>query len=273
VAYRNLGSSAYTGAVIDTQVGAIQSIITYGGGTVGSTSIVSLPNGWFYFRINNCVLDTTSTLLYTDFRNLTSDSTYATTGSNNVTGDGVNGTGLYGIDVEAGTFATSTILTDASTLTRTADQLYTTNFPWFNPAAGTIYARAIFEAVDPSSSQRLLSFHDGVIDNNLLELGGSTTYLNTRVNSGGSVIFNPNTLSNSTNNTVYKTALSYANANYATVTNGGTVSTQASGSLPTGINALDLGSDIGRFYLNGWLQEFRYWNYNQTASQIQNLTT
>ncbi len=73
-------------------------------------------------------------------------------------------------------------------------------------------------------------------------------------------------------NATTKAALAYATNDFAIVANGGAVTTDTSGTVPTVTNVL-LGSQVtGGSNLNGYLRRITYYPLRLSNAQLQNLT-
>jgi hypothetical protein len=188
---------------------------------------------------------------------------------------------VWGAQLEAGSFATSYIPTTTAQVTRTADSEAITggNFtPWFNAAQGTIYAE--FDLIGKYTSgtnQNVLAITDG---------GGSGAnrifiYQNVtsdrvfgQVDAASVNQFSQTNAGSLAINTVRKVALAYASGDFAFAENGLAPTTQASGSLPTGLTALNIGinSAGSGAYLNGHIRRIRFYSQRLPNAQLQVLT-
>jgi hypothetical protein len=120
----DVGFSLVDGAVISTAA-------AFGTFTSASSSVQTLPNGWFRFSLTY----TSGTETSQRIRIYGYDSVSAT-------GDGTSGIFIWGAQLEAGSFPTSYIPTQASTRTRAADNASITgkNFSeWYRQDEGTIF--------------------------------------------------------------------------------------------------------------------------------------
>ena len=73
-------------------------------------------------------------------------------------------------------------------------------------------------------------------------------------------------------NSTAKVAYAYQANNFAGALNGGTVSTDTSGSIPS-VNKLEIGSIAGSGFLNGWIQSIQYYPQRLPDSTLQALST
>jgi len=75
-----------------------------------------------------------------------------------------------------------------------------------------------------------------------------------------------------TQTSVNKIALAYATNNFAASTNGGTPSTDNTGTVPTGLTTLRLGSAFTSSILNGYLRRITYYPRVLTADELRQIT-
>jgi len=235
-----------------------------GGTTSGATAtIVPYPNGWYRCSISGLVGGTVGVTCITSTRTIS----------------GVNasdaGTGCYvwGSQLEAGAFPTSYIPTTASTVTRTADgvSMRDGNFSsWYNPNEGAFFAKArtisssgtmgIFRAVNSLNTlYRMRISYSGSALNLLI------VNLTTQVN------INAVFVDVNTNN---KVAGSYAVDNFAISANGLAPVISTSGTLPSGIDLLQIGQDgaAATTILNGTISQLTYYPTRLPNNILQTLT-
>jgi len=174
--------------------------------------------------------------------------------------------------LEAGAFATSFIPTAASTVTRARDVATITgaNFsPWYNANEGTF----IVSFTSRPTAVALVA-NDGSFNNRLPQMGvGATSLYENFIVASGSVVATLNPAGTHVFGTPATVAVAYAVNNYAASANGGTVVTDTSGALPTGINNLNMGSlQTGASTINGYLRNITYYPTRLTDAQLQALT-
>lgn len=240
-------------------------------GTVGSgttASITAVGSGWYRCTITAAATVTTSSTIF--FGLITSATAvraelYAGTGSSLY---------VWGAQLEAGAFATSYIPTVASQVTRSADvaTMTGTNFSsWYNQSEGTFVASAdtakppsvatanfIAIASDGTQNERVQNVIDtsnvtaGVVDGNVSQANFTNAY---------------------TLNQVFNSAIAYKVNDFAASFNGGTATTDTSGTIPT-VNRMTLGSswDGANFFLNGHIRQIAYYNTRLTNATLQTLT-
>lgn len=190
----------------------------------------------------------------------------------NVGNPSYSGTGqsfyAWGAQLEAGAFATSYIPTVASTVTRNADvvSMTGTNFSdWYNASQGAFVAW--FDTLLPTSQRYIYSASAGTsLANSFFQTVLSNTTDN-YVFSGG--VQQARLLTGAiTANTLAKTGLRYANADFAVAANGGGLQTQLSGSLPAGVNRLHIGRSAGSGnFLNGHIAKL-LWYTSLTNAEL-----
>ncbi len=231
-------------------------------GTVVSgtgASITPAGNGWY-----RCILTITAGATGALSLRWTAQS------STVLIGDGTSGIFVWGAQFEAGAFATSYIPTVASTVTRAADNATMTgaNFSsWYNQSEGTVVVSAdSFRGT--AGSARTFQIDDGTSANNIRAAGASVlqvvdaTVVQASLGPTPLIPFD---------GTAYKFASAYKENDFASVTTGA-VATDTSGTVPTAINQLALGSGSGTNYLNGHIRTFTFYASRLTNAQLQALT-
>ena len=157
---------------------------------------------------------------------------------------------VYGMQVEAGSYATSLIHTSGSTVTRSADSAYNAgNSDLISSTEGVLYVEASSN-YDSSHTNRI-AISDGTSSNRISLEWDETTENRIRVHLNTHSLLNYDAVDLSIQN---KVAVKYAANDYAIWFNGREVVTQASGALPTGMNLLELRGvglgAAGNFYGN-----------------------
>jgi hypothetical protein len=173
--------------------------------------------------------------------------------------------------LELGAFATSVIPTTTTALTRSADVAsVTTLSPWFNASEGTLFAEAQWFGL--STNDYYAALNDGTASN-LIGIGvassGSWRFLVNNVgNIEASISFGVVTA-----NTVFKHSGAYKVNDFAACVNGGSVGTDTSGVVPSGITTLSLNaSHLTTNQFNGYLRRITYYNTRLPNAQLQALT-
>jgi hypothetical protein len=237
-----------------------------------SSSAVSAGNGWFRVTITGTT-DVAASAVSPDVRP-SPDGVWA----NRATAQsGTSGIFIWGAQTELGAFATSYIPTVASTVTRAADiaTMTGTNFSsWYNQSEGTIVAQASTQRTT-GAAVRVLGIDDGTTDNrHSFSFDGTSP----------STTFNAVTIVGAvpqasfallvTPLAVSKLAYAYKTNDFAASVNGGAVSTDTSGTVPSGLIAMRIGSLVGGIQqLNGHLSSITYYPSRLTNAQLQALSS
>jgi hypothetical protein len=197
-------------------------------------------------------------------------------GNRQYNGDGTSGLFLWGAQLEAGAFPTSYIPTTTTALTRSQDRaVINTLAPWYNSAAGTIYAEFAVTQPAAGSNQFLARSSDNSYSNQIGDFINTTGFVGISTASGGvfdglaatSVVVSANTIT--------KAVGAYATNDLAAVKDGGTVATDPTATIPSGLTRFDLGSDHSG--LNnikaGYLRRITYYPTRLSNAQLQTITT
>jgi hypothetical protein len=174
--------------------------------------------------------------------------------------------------VEAGAFPTSYIPTTTTALTRSADVAsVNTLSPWYNAVEGTLCAEARWFGL--STNDYYAAFNDGTASN-IIGIGvassGSWRFLVNNVgNIEASISFGVVTA-----NTVFKHSGAYKVNDFAACVNGGSVGTDTSGVVPSGITTLSLNaSHLTTNQFNGYLRRIVYYPRRLSNAELQTLTS
>ena len=229
-------------------------------GTGNTASIESVGNGWYRCIIINDGSADLNNSVRIGIQN---------GALNSYQGDGTSGIYIWGAQLEINeSYPTSYIKTSGSAVTRNADACNNAETT-FNDSEGVLYAE--FKNED-TTNYRLISISDGT-DNNRIFLGTrlTTGYIYYFVISGGSTQASYITTDLASDFT--KVAVKYKANDFAFWINGIEVSTDSSGSTPTGLDVLQFngGSGIWDFYGN--CKEVRVYNTALTDTELQELTT
>ncbi|MBO9377927.1 hypothetical protein GG804_14225 [Sphingomonas histidinilytica] len=178
-----------------------------------------------------------------------------------------------GIMVEAGTAPSSYVATGAAQVTRTTDSavISGTDFSgWYNQDAGSLivsFDRNVgLDAVDRSA----ITFDVGSASSRMIAYSQSTG--RAIGVTGGSTSFLFTNLGPITPGSRYGLGLAYALDDFAACMNGGTLSTDTSGAVPTA-NRMVLGGGSGVSALNGHVRWARYFNQRLPNLVLQTFTT
>ena len=172
--------------------------------------------------------------------------------------------------LEAGAFPTSYIPTTSATATRAADVASITgsNFSsWYNQTEGTVYhqgasaaAGSFFSIDDASVNNRITSFFDNATTPRLFVSASGSTSCNITSSAIGA-------------GAIFAQANAYKTNDFAISTNGGTVSTDTTGNVPT-TNRMVIGANVAASgYINGTIRRLTYWPTRLANTTLQQITT
>ncbi len=178
--------------------------------------------------------------------------------------------------LELGGTSTSVIATTNAAVTRSADVAnITTLSPWYNATTGTLYTEVLLSQPAAGGNQFLARFSDNsynnAIANNVEAAGG------TQISTASSGVFDG--LASAaivlSANTVTKIAGAYAANNIAISKDGGTVVTDTTATIPSGLTRLDIGSDhAGANRLKaGYIRRIAYYPTRLSNTTLQQITT
>jgi hypothetical protein len=251
---------AYTGG----DVGKVVDIMVYAGGNVGLTH-VTLTADWVRY-------DVTGTVGATGCQFIIGYISALVTGGGpapNVDTGSIQFL-AWGAQAEFGAFATSYIPTTSTAVTRAADTAEMTgaNFSsWYNASAGTFVVEYRPQSV--SGTQPVISVNDTTA-NEAIHLYGSGTDPKAIVVDGGTTQadLDAGTIAA---NTFYKLGLAFTLNDFAACLDGGTVATDATGTLPT-VTQLQFHTDIAGNVANLHIKRLQYFNTRKTDVELQALT-
>jgi hypothetical protein len=261
--------SAVTGlnAYFDLSNGTILSGSSY-------STINSVGNGWYRcsFSFTTVSPFTTYSILIFMFPQgvaLTNPE------NNNFAFNGINGTYIWGAQLEQASFATSYIPTVASQVTRSDDNASMTgaNFTsWYRADEGTLYDDSTFigRATVGTDYQTLLQGPGSGVDN-VISLGVTSGVSLFRIRRDASDQLNISTggalLGKMTRTIAYKTN------DMAVCVNGGTVSTDTLGVIPIVNQLLILPRFLGNAVTSRTVRKIAYYPIRLTNAQLQAITT
>jgi hypothetical protein len=232
-------------------------------GTISGTGYTVTPyqNGWYRIVSTGTVNSTTTARMFVRI-------TDASGGEPTVT------TALlwWGAQAETGSGASSYIPTGASQATRNPDScvMTGTNFSsWYNQSQGSFFASVqknttvpghIFNANTSNSAPRIMmSYNSGWF---LAGENPSGTNTPSLFIATGAI------------NASQKFAGAFQTGNYAASANGLTAVTTSTGTMPTGLNTLQIGAAEGGYqFFNGTIALLKYWPTRLPNAQLQSLTT
>jgi hypothetical protein len=239
-------------------------------GTPTSRTITAVGNGWYRITI-------TATATATAGGNC---GIYAASANGTLSYAGVAGAEalyLYGAQIEAGAFPTSYIPTVASQVTRTADQtsIVAPNFaPWYNQSEGTFVVEATTggDVASAGYSVAALNAASSSIVGFDIATSGDYRFRVTDTSVNSAII---QVVAVMLTNTTYKTAGAYKASDFAATANGGAVVTDTTGTVPSSMVSLAIGSGssaTGALSWNGHIRSIRYYPVRLSNAQLQALT-
>jgi len=177
--------------------------------------------------------------------------------------------------LELGAFATSVISTSSAAATRSADVAsVNTLSPWYNAAAGTLFAQ--YSSIGISGTQYIAAMDNGAgfADSCILYMVSSGfPRWDVFVSSSSQAALTPSPGTAISANTLIKLSGAYLVNDFASSRNGGAVSTDTSGTVPT-LSRLTLGnSNLTTSFLNGHIQRIVYYPRRLTNAELQAITT
>jgi hypothetical protein len=248
-------STVFAQVDINLLTGALSNI-------VGTVSATNFGNGWWRVSVSGTSGTVTTALCMV-----------ASNNGGSFAGTAGFGIYAYGAQAEAGAFATSYIPTVASTVSRSADvALMTgTNFStWYNATEGTFVSVA-----SGRIGATAVAFVGHVSDNsvnNYIDVARYQPTLRSLTVTGG---VNQSLLITGgvSDGTTRSFASAYKLNDFAACEGGATVQTDSSGTVPTTVNRMFIGSDGNADRsLNGHIRAIAYYNTRLPNTQLQTLT-
>ncbi len=166
-------------------------------------------------------------------------------------------------------FASSYIPTQASQVTRAADQVsILTSAFGYNAAEGTLFA----EAYGPPSAGGGLQLDDGTVNNRPAVLYTfSTTSVFMAALTAGSPVLNTS-LGGIAEGALYAAAMGYRLDDYAGALDGGSVVTDLSATVAAA-TTLRVGSNVTSAYANSHIKRIAYFPTRKSNAELQELTS
>jgi hypothetical protein len=269
VGFGGLGNS-FT-ALFDIEPGLTSNRLLGQGGNGTHTNIdagyQNLPNDWIRIWAAGTTTGSDGATV-----GLSSDST--TFNLTNWTAAGTEEIYAWGLQYEDNvSYPTSYIPTSGSTATRAADvstSAATFGNSWYEPDEGTVFASSY-----PASFTQvagLASFDDGTTSNRIQTRFSSNGRAGNVVSDGGSLQANYSTLNTGTAQAFNKTALAYKINDFALVLNNGTVASDTAGSVPTSVDRLSIGNNVGANPGNCPISRLTYWPTRLSNDTLQTIT-
>ena len=231
-----------------------------------ATSWIKYPGDWYRVTVTGNFVAESSQFLQ---MNRASSTTCA---DDSFIGETDNGIIIWGCQLEAGSGASSYISTGASQVTRTVDDctITGTNFSsWYNPNEGSTLIQWTGGSGQNNVDGRSHTFLNSTQTHQIFEGSGyalnvySTTFQAQIGNGIGSL------------NSTAKIASAFKAANFATSVNGSNAVVQSSGTMPTLVDRLSIGSN----YLNAGtfkfvcIKQFKYYPVRLSDAQLKSLST
>lgn len=234
-----------------------------------TAAITPAGNGWFRCSVTRAATSTGTGAVYFI--------TATAAGTDSYLGDGASGILVYGAQVEAGTFATSYIPTEATAVTRNADvaSMTGTNFSdWYNATEGTAFAKGILLPSSLAVASRRAFWFDNSTTSQYanawhVSANPAQSTLDSNVISSGVLQSTMRPSHTFTEGQVLSMCGAMKVSGSAVAINGGAPATAATATLPVGLNILRIGSHRDGSNWNGWLQGFRYWPQRVTNAEVQ----
>lgn len=247
----------------DLVAGSVGTPAVFGTGfTLGTASIVSMPNSW-YRVILTATSNTATTLGFECY--VTNDAyviSYA--------GDG---TGFYfwGAQLETGAFPTSYIPTTTTSLTRNADavDMTGTNFSgWYNASEGTLFAEATTFS-NAATDKFVANINNNGFPNRILMNFTATNNFSASVVSNSVSQVSGTNGSSTTLNTPIKMCFATKLDNFAWSQSGVSPSTDVSGAMPVTVDRLWIGGANTTAFLNGHMRQVKFWPQRLINAEVQ----
>lgn len=163
------------------------------------------------------------------------------------------------------------ILTNGSTVTRAADVIVNNAAisSWYNDSEGTILTQA--STGDSASNNMAVSVGVSISDVHYLTFQSGTTCKGVTQSGGAN---SANLSAAYTSGETAKLALAYKANDFQLAKDGSAGIVDASGAVPVGVNTLVIGSYItNAFPLNGYIQQFKYYNTRLPQADLQTITS
>jgi hypothetical protein len=188
------------------------------------------------------------------------------------TGDGSNAVYLYGAQLEAGSYATSYIPTNGSTVTRSADVANNSgNADLFNDSEGVLYAE-IAALADDGTFRQLTISDNSTSDRISIDFTSTSNQIRSFCSSGGSTVANMTGTVTDVKQ-FNKVAVKYKLNDYALWINGVEVATDTSASAPTGLKELAFDNSAGSNNFKGNVKCVAVFKEALTDAELQQLTS
>ena len=191
-------------------------------------------------------------------------------------GNTSNGVYLWGKQIEAGAFPSSSIKTVGAAVTRSADvaTIALSDVPGFNQSAGTILIEAVIPSINAASGQALVVIDDGGLTDRIRinQTASADTVQIATTNSSGNN--GSSQLTGIVAGTAFKIAGAYAQDDVVVAFDGTLGTADTTTDLPTtdALTTLRIGRDSAGDATNGHIARLVYWNVRQTDEFLQDVT-
>jgi len=230
-------------------------------------SITALSNGWYRCQITITTTSAGSGVFQVTLAPDASSSPF-------YTGDGTSGVYIWGAQIEQGSFATSYIPTEGTTVTRAADvaEITGTNFSsWFTQNTGTVFVEASLQSPASAGQAPIVSVDNSGADFRAFSRRRNLGARNTSSTDSIEVTSAP------WNGENKKIAVTWVPNDCALVDNGVLVGTDTSTNSPlTTVNQMRIGVAPGGGYLarmGGHIKRLAYFPTRLPDATLQNITS
>ena len=256
-----INSTSTNGTIYyDLSDGTLQAVA--GGSGTPTGTITAFPNDWYkitYTSPTAFVLNSGSGIGLSDAK-----------GSTAVTVDGTNGVLIYGLQIEAQSYATSYIPTAGTTITRAAETCNNSK-PSVNSTEGVLYAEIASLANDGTFRQLTIS-DSSTSDRVSIDFTSTNNQIRSFCSSGSSTV--ANMTGSVTDATQFnKVAVKYKLNDYALYVNGSEVATDTSGATPVGLQEIAFNNGGGSNIFYGKVKGLAVYNEALTDAQLIQLTS
>lgn len=242
---------------------ASETITKTGGANYVNSDIQNYGNGWYRCILTYTVSTGTSFLHIYLTNSSTSEAPIYTGNGSEMS--------FYGLQLEVGSYATSYIPTEGSSVTRVAENTTTQdNVPStvIGQTEGTVYAEfKIYET--PTGTQRIIILSDGT-GNERIGIAVGSGILYAFIVDGGTT--QCEIVKSSFTGGTHKVAFGYKANDFVLYLNGVQVGTDNSGSVSS-CDRIDLGNQFNANQLEGNIIDTKLYNTRLTNTELQNLTS
>jgi hypothetical protein len=177
---------------------------------------------------------------------------------------------IWGAQIEDGSYASSYIKTEASTVTRLKDEIFAEDSNLFDITEGTLFVDA---TPFKSGGGMEIQLSDGTASNrHTIQYQGTGTNVRALTVTGGSVVFSDyNPLTFEQRN---KLAITFKKDEFKFYVNGSLVHTDTLGDVPTGLDKLTFSNpNLTGAFMEGKIHDIRVYDTVLTQTEVEELTT